>query len=137
MYQVQEFQTLHQLFEADQLTENELLTSIEELNAEPHANRPWLTEEWKSKREEILKDACEKCGSEINLTLQHKPGTKPKLMNYLNCDSKEEYLDYIQSIIRYRSLEYDVFTYCNKCAYHEDKSAGLIPKKIKNLFKKA
>ena len=137
MYQVQEFQTLHQLFEADKLTENELLISIEELNAEPHANRPWLTEEWKSKREEILKDACEKCGSEINLTLQHKPGTKPKLMNYLNCDSKEEYLDYIQSIIRYRSLEYDVFTYCNKCAYHEDKSAGLIPKKIKNLFKKA
>ena len=137
MYQVREFQTLLQDFEADRLTENELLILIEELNSEPHANRPWLTEEWRSKREEILGDVCEKCGSEINLTLQHKPGTKPKLMNYLSCDSKQEYLDYIQSIIRYRSLEYDVQTYCNKCAYHEDKSAGLIPKKIKNLFKKA
>ena len=136
MYQVKEFETLLQYYEADKLTESELLSSIEELNAEPHANRPWLTEEWKSKREEILKDACEKCGSEINLTLQHKPGTKPKLMDYLKCESKEEYLNYIQSIIHYRSLEYDVKTYCNKCAYHEDKSAGLIPRKIKKLFTK-
>jgi hypothetical protein len=137
MYQVNEFQILHQLFEADKLTENELLSTIEELNSEPHANRPWLTEEWKSKREDILREACEKCGSEDSLILQHKPGTKPKLKNYLNCNSKQEYLDYIQSIIRYRSLEYDIQTYCRKCAYHEDKSAGLIPKKIKNLFKKA
>ena len=120
MYQVKEFETLLQYYEADKLTESELLSSIEELNAEPHANRPWLTEEWKSKREEILKDACEKCGSEINLTLQHKPGTKPKLMDYLKCESKEEYLNYIQSIIHYRSLEYDVKLTAIS-AYHEKK----------------
>ena len=139
MYQVKEFETLYNLFESDQVTEAELLAEVEDLFAQPHANRPWLTKEWKDKREEILKESCEKCDSTINLTIQHTPGSKPKLTDYLHCKTKEEYLTFLQKVIDYRCMDVGTRTLCQKCAYHEDKKAGLIgrfnPKKIIDKYR--
>ena len=39
-------------------------------NLEP-GKKSWHTKDWKERRKEFLKDACEKCGSTETLTLQH------------------------------------------------------------------
>ena len=54
--------------------------------------RAWHTKDWKERRDKIIKDRCEICGSNVTLTLQHRSHPK-KYYEYLN-DVKYKYSDY-------------------------------------------
>ena len=129
MFQLEQYKELHRLCSNDTFTIEEVKFEISILNEAKHANSPWNTKEWKSKRSQILKQECEKCASRKKLLLQHTPKSKPKIDDYIHCKSKEELLMFIEKVIDYRGLDKNVKTYCNKCAFHEDVSAGLIGRK--------
>ena len=35
--------------------------------------KPWTTKEWKERKEEVIKESCEYCGSDSDLVIQHPP----------------------------------------------------------------
>ena len=145
-YQLDEWMMLRQQLEHDEISLIECFDRCVSLNYGKHANQPWNSREWKLKRKQIIGNntCCQKCGIDTSqfrqqrlrhLVLQHKPGDKHQLFLVGECETKEEFLDYIDSVISYRSLE-TVTTMCYRCAYAEDSSSPILAQRKKDRTSK-
>lgn len=145
-YQLDEWLMLRQQLEHDEISIMECFDRCIELNHGKHANSPWNSKEWKTKRKMLIGNntCCQKCGIDTSqfrqprfrhLVLQHPPGEKHQLFLVGECETKEEFLDYIDSIISYRSLE-TVSMMCNKCSFGEDASSPILAQRKKDRTSK-
>jgi hypothetical protein len=86
--------------------------------------RAWHTKDWKERRNEIIKDRCEICGSKETLTLQHRSHPKKyneyereviRKYNRLFIDSndsveQQEFIEHVK-----KNFDYDPIPLCPKC----------------------
>ena len=146
MYQIEEWRMLRQQLENDEISLDETFDRCVELNYGKHANHPWNDRSWKIKRKILIGNntCCRKCGIDTSqfrqqrlryLVLQHEPGSKPQLFRVGECTDKEDFLEYIDSIISYRSLE-TVSIQCSRCAFHEDASSPILAQRKKDRTSK-
>ena len=79
--------------------------------------KPWITKEWKEKREEIIKNKnCEWCGSKNNLVIHHPQPT--------NSLTEEQYMSLEGTIIicnRCHHAHHKGMVLCNNCKKHYHK----------------
>ena len=145
-YQLDEWMILRQQLEHDEISPIECFDRCIELNRGKHANQPWNSKEWKTKRRQIIGNntCCQKCGIDTSqfrqqrlrhLVLQHPPGSKFQLFLVGECETKQEFLDYIDTIISYLSLE-TVKAMCYRCAFHEDSSSPVLSQRKKDRTSK-
>ena len=86
--------------------------------------RSWHTKDWKERRNEIIKEKCEICGSSETLTLQHR--SHPKKYNeyerevsskytrlFRDCDDSVELREFIEHVRKY--YDYIPVSLCPKC----------------------
>jgi len=135
-YQLDEWQQLRSELENDSISLSECFDRCLELNQGKHSNQPWNSKQWQATRKILLgnQTVCQSCGIDTSLfrekrlrylVLQHPPGSKHQLSIVGECESKEDFLSYIDSIISYRSLETVTFE-CYRCSFHADSSSPVI-----------
>ena len=68
-YQLDEWMILRQQLEHDEISPIECFDRCIELNRGKHANQPWNSREWKSKRKQIIGNntCCQKCGIDTSI----------------------------------------------------------------------
>ncbi len=135
-YQLDEWQQLRFELENDVISLKECFDRCLELNQGRYSNQPWNSKQWQATRKILIgnQTICQTCGIDTSLfrekrlrylVLQHPPGTKHQLSIVGECETKDEFLDYIDSIISYRSLE-TVRLECYRCSFHADSSSPII-----------